>query len=518
MLKSLARPAPAPLHHDDDVTVRDGGKALHELPPAYPAFARGSHPAIPAAEPPPIARRAARSTGESIARLLYFVSGALLAGAVAVFGGQLWRDARRPPAPAIAPAPSAALAVIAANGRVELAGDRRGVTRIAGGAVRWAASQPSALDAIEVTGPLVLAHTADAIAALDLESGRTRFTWALPADERWAAQRPLALDDCLIAITTRGKKTVVRCMALTAGAVRWTAALTGAQDCTQPAVAVPGAYLVSCPGWTAVIDARNGAVSVEPGGVGLIQDKPPYLLRAGARLSIAPWSPTRRRFTSTGEIAYGTGNAASSSAVLYKGRLVARAVDSSDDLAIITPRDGAPIPVAAAVYRLADATPLVRSCGGETSPRFQLLELAPRIGATFDPAMVQDRALALLDVETGTLAWTSRKLSGVHHRAAAQPPICRGGHYFLPLEATDRSGAVTSALWVVDAETGKTAAAVAFDPELGAGFADLTADHVDGERLVGVGRGGAFELAWRTAGHGLHDARRELEAVLGPLP
>jgi hypothetical protein len=50
-----------------------------------------------------------------------------------------------------------------------------------------------------------------------------------------------------------------------------------------------------------------------------------------------------------------------------------------------------------------DVTPLVRSCGGETSPGSSL-KLAPWIGATFDPATVGDRALALLDVEHGTLA------------------------------------------------------------------------------------------------------------------
>jgi hypothetical protein len=59
---------------------------------------------------------------------------------------------------------------------------------------------------------------------------------------------------------------------------------------------------------------------------------------------------------------------------------------------------------------------------------------------------------------------------------------------------------------------------VAFDAELEAGFADLTADQVDQERVVGVARNGAFELPWRTPSHGLHDARHDLEAALGPLP
>lgn len=580
MLKSLARAATTPIHHDDRAHLEDDDRAARH-PDARPqALARGSHVELgdddrdrsggrdpiggrdrlpygrragdrdrgddqgTIAKPAPTAERAddrdriadrpragdgnraaaiakpkAKSRGEAVARFLYFVSGALIAAAVALFGSRLWREARHRPAPtAAASAPTAALAVIAANGRVELATDRRGITRIEGGAPRWTASQPTALDALEITGPVVLGHTADALVALDLESGRTRFTWALPGDEKWGAQRPTALGACLVTITTRNRKTFVRCLDLAAGAVRWTAALAGAHDCTQPPTAVPGAYLVQCPGWTAILDERNGAVTLDAGGAGLVQDTPPYLLRAGTKLTVAPWSPTRRRFTSTGELAYGAGTAASSSAVLYKGRLVMRAVDSSDELATITPRDGSPITIAAPVYRLADATPLVRACGGTTSPRFQLLELAPRIGASFDPAAVQDRALALLDVETGTLAWTSRKLAGLHHAHAGQPPICRGGHYFLPLEIPDVTGMPASVLWAVDAETGKTAAAVALDADLEASFADLAPDQIDGERVVGVGRHGAFELGWRPPGHGLHDARRALEVALGPLP
>jgi hypothetical protein len=556
MLKSLDLASTIPIHHDDPANVDDADKAPGHTASRPPALARGSHPAIGLDERDRvderghvderdriddrhrvqardrignrdrddrdrvsgIAKPKGKSRGESVARFLYFLSGALIAAAVALFGGRLWREARHLPTPATTATPTAAFAVIAANGRVELATDRHRVARIERGGPRWTASQPTALDALEITGPVVLGHTTGAIVALDLESGRTRFTWALPGDERWGAPRPVALGACLVTITTRNRKTVVRCLDLAAGAVRWTAALSGAHDCTQPPTAVPGAYLVQCPGWTAVLDERNGAISVEPGSAGLVQDKPPYLLRAGTRLALAPWSPTRRRFTSSGEIAYGAGNAASSSAVLYQGRLVMRAIDSSDELAIITPPGGRPITIAAPVYRLADATPLVRACGGETSPRFQLLELAPRIGASFDPAAVQDRALALLDVETATLAWTSRKLAGLHHAHAAQPPICLGGHYFLPLEVPDRAGTPTSVLWAIDAQTGKTAAAVAFDADMEASFAELTADQIDGERVVGVGHKGAFELAWRSPGHGLHDARRELETALGPLP
>jgi hypothetical protein len=36
--------------------------------------------------------------------------------------------------------------------------------------------------------------------------------------------------------------------------------------------------------------------------------------------------------------------------------------------------------------------------------------------------------------------------------------------------------------------------------------------------VVGIGRQGPFELRWQSPGRGLHDARRELEDALGPLP
>jgi hypothetical protein len=71
---------------------------------------------------------------------------------------------------------------------------------------------------------------------------------------------------------------------------------------------------------------------------------------------------------------------------------------------------------------------------------------------------------------------------------------------------------------VIDAETGKTIAAIAADPELDASFARLTADQVDDDRVVGVGRTRAFELRWQPLSPGFHDARRDLEAALGPLP
>jgi hypothetical protein len=505
------------LVQDDDDRSDDGEASEVPDPARRPVAPRGARRARPQPEPRPVHGR--RSAGESLARLLYFASGAALAAVVAVYGGELWQKARHAPEPAAPSAPvhSAAAVVIATGGRIELALDRRTVTRLAGDAPRWTAPQPAALDAIETSGPLILGHTPDAIAAIDLESGRTRFSWALPVDERWTAQRPVALGSCLVAITTHDGKLAVRCLDLSTGAVRWTAAPAGAHDCAPPE-AVPGGYLLPCPGWTAVLDDRTGAVTVEPGGLGLIQDDPPYLLRARARLSLAPWSAAKHRFTQTGEIGYGAAATATSSAVLYKDRLVLRAVESSDELAVIQPRTGAAIPVAAPVYRLADATPLVRTCGGKTSPRYQLLELAPRVGASFDPATAGDRALALLDIETGSLAWTSRKVAGLRTQAR----ICRAGHHVIALELPGRTGPA-SALWVVDAETGKTLAAVALDADQGASFAHLTADQVDDDRVVGIAGQGPFELRWQPGlghgfGHGFHDARRELEDALGPLP
>ncbi|HEX4423655.1 MAG TPA: PQQ-binding-like beta-propeller repeat protein [Kofleriaceae bacterium] len=438
----------------------------------------------------------------------------MLAGAVAMYGGRMWRAVHEPrpapPAP-VMQGPSATAAVVATDGRIELSADRRGVTRLTGDAPRWTAPQQTALDSLAITGPIVVGHAADAIVAIDLESGRTRFTWTPPAEERWAPQPPLALGGCLVATTLHTKKTALRCLDLATGAVRWTAGLAAAQACGAP-VALPGAIAVPCAGATTIVDERTGAVGVEP-GAGLIGDQPPLLLRSHGKLAVAPWSAARHRFLPGGDAGYGAApTTGTSSAVIYKDRLVIRATEASDELAIIASHDGEHTAITAPVYRLADAAPLVRSCGGETSPRFQLLELAPRIGASFDPAAAEDRALALLDVEHGTLAWTSRKVSHLH-RDADQAPICRDGHYFLPIELGDHA-----MLWVLDAETGKTAAVVAFDADQGASFARLTADQLDGERVVAVGKQGAIDARWQVPGHGLHSARGELETALGPLP
>ncbi|HRC58594.1 MAG TPA: hypothetical protein PKU97_21880, partial [Kofleriaceae bacterium] len=192
--------------------------------------------------------------------------------------------------------------------------------------------------------------------------------------------------------------------------------------------------------------------------------------------------------------------------------------DLRDQLATLLDPAAPPLHISASVYRLSDATPLVGSCGKEGPPRFQVLELTPRIGASFDPATADDRALALLDVETGTLAFTSRKVPGMRRLGAPRAPICRDGRYFLPLTFDRASGAESSALWIVNAQTGKTEAAVAFQGGLAAPLRDLTADHLEGERLIGVADGQPHESSWRTPAGALRDARRELEEHLGPLP
>ncbi|HEY0194335.1 MAG TPA: PQQ-binding-like beta-propeller repeat protein [Kofleriaceae bacterium] len=518
-----AEPPPAPAAQDaplGDIVKSWSGRAIvPDLGKAGPGF--GPKPARAAAAPVPGAPGAPRhrSAGESLARLFYFAAGGMLVAAVAIYGGRFWRDshpsAEPPPLTPPQPVPSAALA--SAGGRVELSPDRHGVSRIAGGQQRWGAPLPGALDALALTGPIVIGHMADTIVALDLETGRTRFTWAPPAGGRWAPQPPAAINDCLIAVTTHDKKTTARCLELATGQQRWAAQLNGDHDCMQAPAGVPGAVIMACSGWTAVIDDRTGAATPITGGVGLVGDQ--TLLRAaGGKLVTLPWSDAKRRFTQSGDVSYSAASVPVASAVLHADRLVLRAVDTSDELAVIAPREGAQLRVTAPAYRLADATPLTRRCGGETSPRLQLLELTPRVGASFDPATAGERALALLDVEAGNLAWTSRKTTGLHGARAAAAPVCRGGHYLVPLDVVDSAGKPASVMWIVDAETGKTTAVLAFDAELGAAMADLAADQIDDDRLVGVGRKGVFELTWRKPGAGVHDARRELEAVLGPLP
>jgi hypothetical protein len=446
-----------------------------------------------------------------IGRWLFLISFVAVAATVTVAGVRMWRDAR----PKLEPGPTAALA--AANGRIELSPDRRAIARLTQGAVKWRATSAAAVDSIETTPTLVLARTSGTLAALDLETGNTRFAWAVPAGERWAAQRPAEIGACLIAITTRSDDAVVRCIELASGNVKWTAKLAAGHDCVHPPIGVTGAVLVQCPGWTTVIDDQTGAVAVDADGVGLIQRDPPTLLRGGSHPTLAPWQASSHRFRSGTPLRAQLDGA--TSAVLHHGRMVVRASSASDKLVTIVPKTGAPIAIAVPEHQLADDTPLAVDCDGGESPRFQLFELAPRAGTTFDPAAAQHRVLALVDVEAGRLAWTSHKMVPPRHLGAPTAPICRHGHYFVPLELHGATG-VTPALWIVDAASGATTAALAFDPESEASFAELTADQIDNDRIVGVGRHGAFEVHWRGPLDvpGLRDAREGVEQALGRLP
>src|SRR5262245_21819311 len=103
---------------DDD---RDDGETS-EAPAdsiVRPIAPRSARRASPLREPRWVEPR--RSAGESLARLMYFLSGAALAAVVAVYGGEIWQKARHVPEPAAAAAPtrSAAAVAIAASGRIE---------------------------------------------------------------------------------------------------------------------------------------------------------------------------------------------------------------------------------------------------------------------------------------------------------------------------------------------------------------------------------------------------------------
>lgn len=418
---------------------------------------RDARPKPARATAAPAPRRAhKRSAGESIARVLYFIAGAALAGVVVGYGGRLWHRPRDIVAPPVTAAPPPALTLDAPGGRIELAADHHTIVRFAADAPRWTAPQPLAIDALFLLGPIVLGRAATTYIALDLESGRTRFTWTPPVDETSTA--PLAIidepgaADCVLAVTQRAQRTVARCLDPATGDVRFTAQLPRA--CRRAPAHVPGAILVGCDGATAIIDTRHGAVSLEPGGFGLVDDA--HLLKLGAKLVVTPWSPAKHRFTQTGSLHFGPTPLAPSDAILYRDRLVLRATASSDALAVIAQRGAAPTTITAPAYRLADDAPFTRRCGTAGPPRFQVLALAPRVGASFDPSTAQDGALALLDLERGELAWTSRKLTSALIRAIT----CDAGRYTIALELPDATGAPTAVTWRLDAATGKTLAPV----------------------------------------------------------
>ena len=447
-----------------------------------------------------------------ISRLLYYASFVVIALTVTISGVRMWRDAHHrsaalPMAVAIAP-----------GGRLALATDRVHLERVEGTSVSWSVVSALPLDAIETVGDVVLGHASGAagsagLAIFALATGHAKWAWKVPAGEHWSAAAPIVLGSCLVAMTLRDGDAVVRCLDASAGAPRWTAVIAGGRECTRAPVGVRGAVLVQCAGWITVIDDRSGTVSVDAGGISLVQREPAYLLRAGSPLTIAAWLPAEHRFANQGEPVRGTTDFLSLSAVMRGDRLVMRAASSSDQLAIVSPKIGDVYVVAAADKHLADDTPFVLDCGGVTSPRFQLVELAPKLGEHFDPEAAQHRTLALIDVATGTVSWTSKVIEPLHPIAAAA--VCRGSHYLIPI---DVRGSATSALWIVDAETGKTTRVLAFEGE---GFGEVSAAQVDGTRLVGITKEGPFELEW-TDEHrlpkGLHEARAALERALGPLP
>ncbi len=448
-----------------------------------------------------------------ISRVLYYASFVVIALTVTISGVRMWRDAHHrmvavPMAVAIAP-----------GGYATLALDRVTLERIEGKTVRWSTKSSLALDAIETVGDGVLgratsATSAAGLAVFELASGRAKWTWALPTGEHWSPAPPSVLGSCLVAMTLGDGdgSAIVRCLDASAGTPRWTATIAGGRECTRAPVAVAGAVLVQCSGWTSVIDDRTGAITVDAGGVSLVQREPAVLLRAGSPLTIAAWSPSEHRFAKQGDAVRGTNDFLSLSAVMRGDRLVMRAASSSDQLAIVSPKTGDVYVVATADQHLADDAPFVLECGGITSPRFQLVELAPKLGDHFDPEAAQHRRLALIDVATGTVTWTSTTIEPVHPIASSA--LCRGNHYLVPV---DVRGSTTSALWIIDAETGKTTRVLAFASEP---FGEVSDAQVDATRFVGIAKGGAFELAW-AAGPlptGLHDARGELEHVLGALP
>lgn len=476
-----------------------------------------------AATPAPAKVRATsdkRTRRESAARVLTLLSAALLAAAVAFGGGQLWRRAQQPPPPPPALAPTTAAVFLVERGRLELSADRRTLVRRELAGERWRLPLPAPLDELAATAPLAVGRAAETLHAIELERGLLRWSWRLPAEEQWGPAPPLAHEHCLAVRTTRRGRVTVRCLAPDRGDERWVVALPRGLDCTAPTQAIPDALIVPCQGWAAVLDVRTGALTTEAGALGLARQHPPALLRlshAGDRLVTAPWSARRRAFVRTGSLRFaadGVGDA--TSAVLYDRGLLVRGSDAGEGLASLLAPGKPSHHIFAPELRLAEATPLVRECGGGTPPRFQLLELAPRLGASFDPTTSELRALALLDTERGQLAWTSHASGGLRRRGAPAAPVCKDGYLFaaLELDGPDLESAPQLVLWIIDARTGKTAAALALPRSLG----ELGPEQVDGERLVASNVGQVFELPWRRADEASKRGAAHLERVLGALP
>ncbi len=489
----------APETHEP--TWANDAAPLVQTPVAMPAAARTISPIR--TRPGSLANDA-RPT--SVGRWLMLAAVGVLASATTIAGARMWHQARRQDATVRVPA---AVAAIGAE-RLELAPDRRSIVRVGTTGPRWTSIQPAAVDTMEITGSLVLGRTSSTLVAVDLERGNTRFAWTLPAGERWSQARPQLVGSCFTALTTRGDDALVHCIDPMAGATRWTAKIAGGASCMGSPIALPGAYAVQCPGWTSVIDERTGAATVEAGGLGVVQQDPPVLLRSreNGRLMLSQYQPKQHRFSPSGTAIRGTVDAAGS-VVQRNGRMIIRAASASEQIVTIASKTGAPTVVSLPELQLASDVPLVSDCDAGAAPRFQLVELAPRAGSTFDPQLARERVLALVDTDAGRVTWTSKRLlpAGGSHNV-----VCKLGHYFVALE---------SGVWIFDAFTGETRAAFGFAPGSTASFATLTPEQISAEVLVGVTAQGPIAIHWRDLGaplpSGIRDARAEIERDLGKL-
>jgi hypothetical protein len=465
-------------------------------------------PSIPAAvttRASAIIRAVSEKRASPTGRLLMLGSVAVLAAVTTLTATRMWRKARTSP-PIV---PAAVVAV--GTDRLELAPDRRSFNRF--GRIEWTSTQPAAVDSFVVSDSVVLALSSSTIVGVDAERGTTRFAWTVPAGERFAIA-PVVDDSCVSVLTTRGPDAHLRCLDATTGAPQFEASIANGAECTGPAVRLPGAFALSCPGWTSVIDERTGATTAEAGGVGIVRSNPPGLVRVSdaGKITVSSWIPSTRRFAATGVAVKGRALAATSS-IVRNNRVVILANAASEHIALIAPAKGNAVTVTMPQLQLAADTPLVASCDTAVAPRFQLLALAPTNGDTFDPELARTRVLGLLDVDTGRFAWTSKRVVPSANARIDAEPICKHGHYFVTTSA---------GLWVVDAMTGQTRTTIAAATGDEAALDVLEPSQIGAQQLVGVSSQGAFEARWTDRSAplpaALRDGRADLEALLGPLP
>jgi hypothetical protein len=393
--------------------------------------------------------------------------------------------------------------------RVELAGDHRAISRIGAETQRWTAPLREPVERIEAVGDLVIARGASSLSAIGAERGDRRFAWDLPTGQTWAPARSAMAGPCLTVATARGGDAVLHCLDPASGAAQWSAKLPGLA-CTGAHAVVPGMLVVQCATTTAIIDDHTGNVTVENDALGVIQSDPPLLLRErDGKLALSSYAAAQHRFAAQGT-ARGSAEAPTS-ALARDGKLIVRANASSGAIATILAKTGPPARIAVPELQLADDTPLVADCDLGEAPRFQLVALAPRPGATFDPELARQRVLALVDTDDARVAWASKRFvppRGAH----AGPPPCVYGAYVVVLD---------SGLWIVDAATGQTRAALAADSN-GPALSDVTADQIGPDAIVAIGSAGSMSIPWRARGTalpaGVRDARPELERELGALP